>query len=826
MKIRLFILLSVWSTISIVANSDTSAFCGQVVRKDSNQALEGVSIYFPDLKMGTITNKNGNFCISHLPSAKVLIEIKMVGYQTQTLEVDLKSKEFHQFQLEISVLELKEVLITGGTKATAFKENPLASATIKNNQLQENSSSNIIDALQILPGLSALNSGPNVSKPSIRGLGGNRVLTMFDGVRQDGQQWGEEHGVEIDQFLIDRIEVIKGPASLLYGSDALAGVINLIPKNPAPAGSVKGHLINNYQSNNHQIANSLFLQGNKNGISWSITGSHKQAMDYQNKIDGRVYGTKFNENDLNANIGVYKSWGYSYVNCSYFNSLQEIPDGSRDSATRKFTHQINEIDGVRGIVSNGTLNSYNIDPLHQNIQHFRIYSANNFNLGKNKLAFKAGLQQSTRQEMGHPEFTNIPALSLQLRSYTYDLKFYFKEWKGWENTIGLNGVYQQNKNVAATEFVIPNYQSFDIGPFIHFEKSIQKFHLSGGVRYDYRYFSNDAMYTTINANNGFSEETPFDGSNSNLTKQFSAYSNHFKGLSASFGSTYNPNKNWCFKSNIARGYRAPNIAEISALGVHPGTGFQQLGDANLKPEFSEQIDLGIFHSDEHISFSIELFANRIENYIFNQKLNSVLGGDSIFHQGGNDYSVYQFHQTTSLLYGGEISVDIHPHPLHWLHIENSASFVNALNLGGNGVIISDSTKYLPFIPPFHSNTELRAEIPNFSKYFSNVYFKCGIQFYATQNRIYSANNTETKTNGYYLIDAGLGTKIKNTKGNSFMELIVSANNITDVAYQSNMSRLKYMDNYPNNYTGKSGIYAMGRNISVKVIVPLNIKKAT
>ena len=237
-----------------------------------------------------------------------------------------------------------------------------------------------------------------------------------------------------------------------------------------------------------------------------------------------------------------------------------------------------------------------------------------------------------------------------------------------------------------------------------------------------------------------------------------------------------------------------------------------------------QEDIGIFFDSEHISASAEVFNNIIDNYIFNQKLRSLTGGDSIYVEAGNDYPVFKFRQTKAQLFGGEARIDIHPHPLDWLHFENSLSLVYAQNLGGNGAVINSTNKYLPFIPPLHTNSEVSAEFRKKTSVFSNIFIKIGVQYYATQNRAFIADNTETKTPGYILIDAGLGVNVNNKKGKTLFIISIFGTNLADIAYQSNMSRLKYFDNYPNNSTGRSGIYSMGRNISFKLRIPIDIKK--
>ena len=305
--------------------------------------------------------------------------------------IDLPTTTSRDFIMEQAITEMNEVVVTGSSRATEITRTPVPMITVNSRELQQNLNTNIIDAIAKLPGVSAVTTGPNVSKPFIHGLGFNRVLTLFDGVRQEGQQWGDEHGIEIDENAVDRIEIVKGPASLIYGSDALAGVVNLLPPSPVPDSTIKGHIETNYQTNNNLLGVHAAVGGNEKGLIWGGEVSHKQATNYQNKYDGRVYGTAFNETDLSGYIGLNKQWGYSHLKFSLFDDLQEIPDGSRDSVTRKFTKQITEADTFRPIVSDDELNSYKITTIHQHVQHYRIYSSNNFIIGAGKLGVIIGI---------------------------------------------------------------------------------------------------------------------------------------------------------------------------------------------------------------------------------------------------------------------------------------------------------------------------------------------------------------------------------------------------------------------------------------------------
>jgi iron complex outermembrane recepter protein len=811
-KILFFCLLLVQYQIAIAQTTLT----GKITDKKSGEPIAGATVFIPELKSGAIADKDGIYKIENLPKTKVIVQVSFLGYKSVVENADLSKTSTLNINMEEAITEMNEVVITGTSRATEITRSPIPMITVNTRELEQNLNTNIIDAITRLPGVSAVTTGPNVSKPFIHGLGFNRVLTMFDGVRQEGQQWGDEHGVEIDENAVERIEIVKGPASLTYGSDALAGVVNMLPAPPVPNGTIKGHVEAEYQTNNKLLGTHLSIGGNENGLIWGGVISHKQATNYENKIEGRVYGTAFNETDLFAYTGLHKSWGYSDLSFSIFDDLQEIPDGSRDSTTRKFTKQITEADTFRPIVSTAELNTYKINVLHQHVQHYQLYSSNNIIIGQGKLGIILAYQESIRREYSHPQYPDIPGLYLDLKTFTYDIKYYLPELSGWETTLGLNGMYDKNVN-RGSEFIIPDYNQFEIGPFIMATKTFNKLDLSAGIRYDTRIFRNDPMYTRPDPITGFDTQVnPPDTSSAD--HPFYSFNHTFSGLSASAGATYNFNPEFLIKANIGRGFRAPNIAEISANGVHPGTLIYQIGNKEFKPEFSLQEDLGISYRSDHISGDIDFFNNNISNYIFNQKLLNRLGQDSVIVKGNQ---TFKFRQSSAQLYGWDANLDVHPYD--WLHFENSISATYALNKGGNGIQITSDTKYLPFIPPVHATSDLRANIKSISRHLRSLYLKTGIEIYARQGRVYSADNTETPTPGYVLFNAGAGADITNSKGKVIISLNILCNNLTDIAYQSHLSRLKYFEPYPGNPSGHDGIYNMGRNISFKLTFPLELK---
>lgn len=806
--------------------SGNQTLTGIVTDKADSSALPGVTVSIPDLHIGGATDARGHYTLNRIPKGAYLVSFSYVGYKTYTVSVDFAKTSRLDVKMTASSIETSEVVITGVTRATEIKRDPVPMVAINKNYIDQHSASgNVIDEIASLPGVSAVTTGPNVSKPFIHGLGYNRVVTAEDGIRQEGQQWGDEHGIEVDQNSIDRVEVIKGPASLSFGSDAIGGVVNLLTSPPVPEGKILGDVQGVYGTNNGLINGSFKLQGNNNGFVWGTVVSEKAAKDYQDQHDGRVYGTNFREKDARIMLGLNKSWGYSYLNASVFDDLQAIPDGSRDSLTRQFTKQITDADTYRPIVPESELNSYTLPTLHQHVQLYRIYDNSDFIIGNgNHLIVNLGYQYSHRREFTHPEDADIPGLNLQLTTLTYDLKYNFTLGKDYETSVGVNGMYQNNSLGYSTDFPIPAYHQFDIGPFFVVKKSFGKLDLSGGARYDTRSFSGQAAYIDT-AKQYF--PTLYTGPNPtstpNVTQQFGPLSKAFSGVSGSLGATYNFSDKFLLKANIARGFRAPSIAELSANGPDPGSQIYHVGDPNFKPEFDVQEDVGAFLTLENVSASLELFNNNIQNYIFQEQILDANGNpERVDPDGTTDpngaYSKFTYVQSKARINGGEFTLDIHPY--NWLHFENELTLTYGTNLG-NGGKVADSLKYLPFIPPVHTHSELRGTLNKGFGSFRNLYAFVGFDHFDAQNRFFSAYGTETYTPGYNLLSAGIGGNVVNSKGDKILELFIEGTNLGNVNYQSNMSRLKYFDNpvVPPGVT--PGIFNMGRNISFKVVVPFS-----
>ena len=681
-------------------------------------------------------------------------------------------------------LNLNEVMVTGVTGDTKLKHATAPVSIVTPQVLRATTSTNIIDAIAHQPGVSQLTTGGSISKPIIRGLGYNRVIVMSEGVRQEGQQWGDEHGVEVDGSSVGSVEILKGPASLMYGSDAMAGVVILHAQPILAEGEMRANVSTEYQTNNGLFHYSLQMAGNQKGFVWDARYSDKMAHAYKNKYDGYVPGSQFRERAGRLMLGVNKVWGHSRLTCTAYHLTPGIIEGERDPETGELEHE----EGWTG-------HQYGKSLPFQQVKHYKAVWDNSLNLSSGYLKAIIGYQQNRRQEF--EESMDEYELYFKLHSLTYDLRYITNEWNGWKLSTGIGGMYQKSSN-EGEEFLIPDYRLFDFGLYATTTKSLgDHWTLNGGVRYDHRRLHG---YELIE-----------DGD-----LRFNDFSRHFNGLTGSIGAVCNINEHLNLRLNLARGFRTPNMSELASNGVHEGSIRYELGNQHLKAEYSLQADLGLDFTSRYVSAQLALFANRIDNYIFTHRVAEVIDPDFI---------TYAYTQGDARLLGFEAGVDFHP--IHSVHFSNTFSYVNAQLLNA-----TPDTKYLPFTPAPKWSSELKWELSHHShptvahhhttdaahhSLLNNLYIAAGLDCYLKQSNIYNDDDTETPTPGYALFSLSAGSDIQ-VKGRKIAEFYITADNLFNLAYQNHLSRLKYANE--NVITGRRGVYNMGRNINFKVVVPI------
>ena len=683
-------------------------------------------------------------------------------------------------------LQLNELMVTGVTGDTKLKHVTAPVSIVSPQVLRATASTNVIDAISHQPGVSQLTTGGSISKPIIRGLGYNRVVVMSDGVRQEGQQWGDEHGVEVDGNSVNSVEILKGPASLMYGSDAMAGVVILHQQPTLAEGEMKANVTSEYQTNNGLFAYHLQMAGNQKGFVWDASFSDKMAHAYKNKYDGYVPGSQFRERAGRLMLGVNKGWGHSRLTWTAYHLTPSIIEGERDAQTGELEHE----DGWTG-------HQYSKSLPFQQVKHYKLVWDNSLNLSSGYLKALVGYQQNRRQEF--EESMDDYELYFKLHTLTYDLRYVTNEFDGWKLSTGIGGMYQKSGN-EGEEYLIPDYRLFDFGLYATATKQLgDRWTLNGGVRYDHRHLHGYELM----------EDDEL---------RFTDFSRHFNGLTGSIGAVLNVSDNLNLKMNIARGFRTPNMSELASNGVHEGSVRYELGNQQLKSEYSLQADLGLDFTSRYVSAQLALFANRINNYIFTHR---------VAEEKEEGYLTYAYTQGDARLLGFEAGVDFHP--IHSVHFSNAFSYVDAQQMHA-----APGTKYLPFTPAPKWSSELKWELSHHShptiahhhatdaahrSLLNNLYVAAGLDCFLKQSHIYGADDTETETPGYALLSLSAGTDLQ-LHGKKVAEFYFTADNLLDKAYQNHLSRLKYADE--NAVTGRRGVYNMGRNITFKVVIPITL----
>ena len=747
-------------------SAETISLDGRVFDAITKETLPGALVTIPDLKISVVTNGSGQFTFRNIPlKGRFLVEVKYIGYSTLIQTLDLSAASGIEFALNPSTIEAKEVVITGTAFSTDNRRNSTAVSAVTKDQLVNRPSGNLIDAIAKVPGVSQVSTGGGISKPVIRGLSYNRVVTLVDGAKQEGQQWGDEHGLEVDQYSAGRIEVLRGAASLLYGSDALGGVINILEPLPSPEGKIQGELLSSYQSNSGLSGSSAMVQGNMNGFVWRARGSYKNAFSY-NAPGGRIANTGYNETSLSGQLGLNKKWGYAHLNVSSFRNNIGLPDFARN-ADGGFE------DENGNFLTDTDLKNRELFLPFQDIRHYKVAFNSHVLFNSGRLRSTIAFQDNQRREL--EDNRTDPALFFDLKTYSSDFKYFFNEKSGWEPVIGLSGSLQSNIN-KAEELLIPDYDSREIGLFAYAKKSWEATTFNLGARFDFKNIVGLQM-------------------DENGAPKFNNFSNSFSNISGALGFTQEFNEHFNFKANLGSAFRSPNIAELSSDGVHEGTFRYEIGNNNLKPENSYYGDLAFEFNNTTVSASIGAFNNYIDNFIFSSQLKNettVVGGET--------FPLYRFIQANANLSGLEASLTLHPAEL--IHFENSFSYTRGINRATNNP--------LPFIPAAVIRNELRLE-PKL-KGLKSSYFSLGLDNVFNQNRV---DNFETSTSGYSLVNLAVGTTF--ILGNQPIRLNLSANNLFDKAYYDHLSRFK--PGRLDESTPTVGYYNQGRNVTVGLYLP-------
>jgi iron complex outermembrane recepter protein len=807
MKSSIFLLVFLFFWQCIRAQS----LSGRVTDSATHEVLMGATVYFPQLKLGAVTDNKGHYRLSPLPKGSHEGELRMIGYATLIIRITIRADTTMDFALTVSSSPLKAVLITSLGNITNAQRSPIPVSVVSHDMMLEQTSNTVIDAIASQPGVSQTTEGAGTTKPQINGLGFNRVLTLMDGERQEDFQWGDDHGILIDPYAVYNAEIIRGPASLQYGASAEAGVISFKSQPFAESGTVQGSVLTEYHANNGYLGTSVQLGGNNRGFVWDVRASGEAAHSYWDPKDGYVWGTAWHQENARIVLGLNKSWGYSRLTISALHRRIQVPDGNRDS-TGQF---------VFDFPQNGKVNPTRVDFMSyaadiasdKILNEYQSWWQNSFNLGKGRLELDGGFTQSVHHDI---DTGTVGQGNMVVNDIPYCFKYQVMgKNSGLSLTTGINGTYEFERNLAEppapyiADYEIPNYTNFQLGGYGILQKDFKQLTVIGGLRYDVSNFIGQGMYL-VNAGTPQQEIVP-DGT-PGAVRQFTPFNNTYNGWSGSLGASYElPHSNY-LKLNIAKSFRAPAINELTSNGLNIGSNAIQLGNIDLKAEKGYQVDLAYGINGRDVSFELDGFYNHINNFIFADRTDSVSQG----------YPVYQYvSSNVAILTGVSGYLNIHPASLKWLEIDNGVTYIYTYLPHA-----TDSTDHLPWIPAPHLTTEVKCTLPDRPHcMLKGTYIKFGLAAYLAQNNIYSALYTELASAPYTLFDAGIGTNFVNARtGRLICAFYVNCINLTNVAYADHLNLAQYFLSYSGNITTvthpSQGVYNMGRNLSLKLIFPI------
>jgi iron complex outermembrane receptor protein len=626
---------------------------------------------------------------------------------------------------------LKEVVISG-IRSSTVNETSMNIQSLSVQKIRQSGALNISDALSKMPGISQLNTGPAISKPVIRGLYGNRILAVLSGLKFDNQQWQDEHGLGLSDVGIDRIEIIKGPASLLYGSEAIGGVLNIIEEAPNEPGKKSGDINIGLFSNTYGLSVDAGLKSATQKRNCGLRAGLNSNADYTDGNNNRIQNSRF--------AGYYLKGSYGFVKTKW------TSDNHFNSSLDNF-----------GFITADNSNSFHYDERlsrsmkgpHHTVLLNVLSSQNKIQLRRSILDINAGFQSNLRLE---DEGDNHISLNMLLSTFLWRALWSRQLNANTEFIISNNSQFENNTNYGS-RIIIPDADILETGVAGFIKSKKNKLIVESGIGFSIR---NIHTFLTAGVN------TP--------DKSIAPFSKTRPIVNGSVGFALNPNNKWNLKTNISTGFRSGNLAELSSDGLHEGTLRYEIGDPNLKVEENINSEISAAYSSRYFQFSATGFLNHFLNYIY-------LAPTGTQYLG---FDVFRFKQSDASIYGTEamlaVNFPFYERPdgyrVKW---ETNFSTVTGKLSGGT---------YLPFIPPSKWTQELKLKCKG-GKQMTNVFlFVMGEDHFAQNHPA----QFETATDAYWLLNAGM-TGSWQTK-NRVIIFSITGNNLLNKNYYDHLSRFK------------------------------------
>ena len=735
---------------------------GTVSDAVTGKKLGDVTVYLSEMRKAISTNDSGEFKLIGLPGGHIKIEFSLLGYRNfnLTLETDKPIKPL-VIKLVPEEITTEEIVVTG-TNA----EKPYQTAKIKAKDLQRYGSMNVSEAVTKIPGVWQLSTGTGVSKPVIRGLYGDRIGIMINGIRFDNQQWQDEHGLVMSSDGIDNIEVIKGPSSLLFGPEAIGGVVSITDEHPAPIGKNIADLNLKFYTNTLGILSDVGLKGAGDNYNWLIRFGGETHSDYLDGNGDRIPETRFGGYTIKTSGGLNKGLWVGKLDYSYTSYTYGILEG------REFQRELMNITETRFDRS--------FTGPHHVLKVHNVVLQNTFITGESTFKVNFGYTYNRRQELeGNderflPDSLQFGNLDMILNTSSFDGSWIYTFSKNLNLTAGTQDFIQTNINSGIRK-LIPDADvtSLSATSLLKYQKN--NFGFETGLRYD--------IFRLTTEESGVKDSIGY----------FPPLDLTFRSVNGAAGATYRIFKGIVLKANFSTGFRAPNLAELTSNGLHEGVFQFEQGNKDFKSEQSLEGDLGIAVNSKYIDADISAYNNKIDNYIYLGQTSDTLRG----------YPVFRYQQSNANLKGLEAEVSFKP--LNWLSLKGSYSTVIAKRSDGD---------YLPLIPADKITSAVHLELKNW-KIFYSPYFEISTLTALKKTRL---GENEYSVPGYTLLNADIGFDLRFE--NQLINVSISCNNLLSKVYIDFMSRIKVLSaTY-----GDKTFYAnnMGRNIVIALKIPFNL----
>jgi iron complex outermembrane recepter protein len=766
-----------------------NSLSGKISGIKDNVALKLVSVYIPELKKGTQSDESGKYFFDDLPKTTFNVQFSMLGFKTLVKTINLNTNSSLDVQLETSVTELEEVLVTSSN--TKLPDNiPFSANSISQNEIRKFGATSVIGNLSYQSGIDKISIGNGIAKPVIRGLSFNQIMLYGQGTRIENQQWDDHHDLGLSDVGVENVEIVRGPAALIYGADALGGALIFNDEKPAPSGTTVGDVNLGFASNTLGFNGDAGIKGtSRNGFFYGIRlGGTSQTSYLQGKGDEEnnsgeeeefAPNSKFMNTVGKVNAGISKKWGVSKLSYSYLNQKIGIIEDESKS--------------VNAGEDDAEQRDREMEAPYQDVTSHIVSLENTVFTGKSKLNLNVAYQLNDRKEYEPlADKQKELAIGLKLNTTTYDLKWTSNAEKEYGISIGSQGTFLNNEN-NGKEALVPNAKVSDIAGYGVFRYDHSKLNLLGGIRFDMRHIEAESY----EENPGLEEDTLIMlSSNTIINKPETDFEKDYTPLSFSLGAAYHLNNELTIKLNAATGFSAPNYAQLGTYGKHEGTFRFERGDAALKVEQNTEGDLGLIWENEFISFNLGGYINKVKDYIYITNT-----GDSIVRitpDGRDTLPVYDYRQGNATLAGGEFGFDIHPENAKWLDFKTTYAVTNGkLDAGGN----------LPYIPSNKLVSEIKLSMDKVWK-FNDTYFSLVLSNYSKQKNV---AEYELSTDGYTLLDAYIGASFSLWKQKPTFNLFCT--NLLNTGYYNQLSLVKYI-----------GVREMGRNIGFQLHIPFALNK--